>query len=374
MRIGIMTFWTTKGNYGTILQCYALQKYLINIGHDAFLIRYDLHLDEDGRSKKKIPLKYLNPVKIFEYIIRRLWFKFNVSRENRRNFDIFKEKYLKKTENIYSFSDLVNDPPDADVYITGSDQVWNFKDSLIFEKQRRAYLLDFGKKEIKRLAVAVSFGHKRIDKDILLDCASLMRHFNHISVREKSGIDICKEIGIQNVELIVDPVLLLTKEHYFSLYSNNVTISFKRPYCLVYLLKNTINFPFSKIKKYAKKQGLDIIYITANFLYDTHRKYFATIEEWLCLIDNAECVLTNSFHGTVFSLIFQKKFGVFPLSSAFEGWNERFYSLFEQFGIKDGFIKDDTIISLGNDINWDNISKNIEKWRTHTMSILKGNL
>lgn len=343
MKIGVMTFWWDDDNYGQLLQCYALQKYLRDREHDTYLIRYDPRNDYVKTPLWKKIIKGLNPVKLSLFIWYRYKKMFLKEINQRRKFNEFRDKYIKQSEKIYySYDDLVSYPPDADVYIAGSDQVWN-PDLLVFSKtknQVKAYFLDFGKPEIRRVAYAASFGKETISDEFAKEISPLLKCFNYVSVREKSGVDICRQCGIDNAEWVPDPTLLFNANEYRILYKTKQMEQPERPYLFLYILNNKINFPVKSIYQWAAKKKLEVIYVTGNARYDHYKKTYATIPEWLCLIDNAEYVVTNSFHCSVFSLVFNKKFGVIPLKERSAEMNNRFDSLFEIFGIDKRFIDD----------------------------------
>ena len=128
MRIGIMTFWWSNDNYGQLLQCYALQKYLRDAGHDAYLIRYDNRQDLRTPALIKL-LKGLNPYLLLRYLNHKMKSRKlqEEARIHNRGFDDFRNKYLKQSESLYTcYDQLEENPPQADCYIVGSDQVWNF--------------------------------------------------------------------------------------------------------------------------------------------------------------------------------------------------------------------------------------------------------
>jgi hypothetical protein len=283
-----------------------------------------------------------------------------IAKQNKgRKFNEFKNNYIKQSERIYySYNELVLDPPEADVYIVGSDQVWNPDYT---PKQYRAYFLDFGKTETKRIAYAASFGKDAVNEDFRKAISPLLKRFNYISVREKSGVDICWQCGVK-AEWVPDPTLLLSTTDYRALYQSIDILNNEKPYCLLYLLSNTHDFPIEAIYDWAKKINIEVRYVTGNSKYDNNEKIYATIPEWLYLIDNAEYVITNSFHCSVFSLLFKKKFGIIPLTRRSAGTNSRFDSLFGIFGIKPQFM-DNSFTALDTNIDWSkmgNTFKNIQ--------------
>jgi hypothetical protein len=367
MKIGIMTFWWSDDNYGQLLQCYALQKYLRNAGHDAYLIRYDPRNDYVKTPVWKKILKAFNPVKLARYIhygIKKRTIYSTLGSVNKaREFDNFRETYIKHSEKIYySYNELVEESPEADIYIVGSDQVWNFYSIPLknIQPQLKAYFLDFGKKDIRRIAYAASFGKEKLNDEFMREISPLLKKFEYVSVREKSGLDICRLCGIDNAEWVPDPTMLLSASHYRTLYSPINQPNDKKTYCLLYMLNNECDFSIKLIYDWAKKINIEILYITGNLKHDEYEKIYATIPEWLYMIDKAEYVITNSFHCSVFSLLFQKKFGVIPLTGKFVEMNNRFASMFEIFDIGQRFM-DISFSVLATDIDWTRVNNMFEK-------------
>ena len=345
LKIGILTFWWANDNYGQLLQCYALQKYLHDAGHDAFLIRYNPQNDYIKTPVLIRIIKALNPV----LLCRFLKFKLNQKKSAReqklydRHFNDFRNRYIVQSEKIYdSYSKLKENPPEADVYIVGSDQVWNFSfyaDSVSKCKDvLHAYFLDFGKSEIKRMSYAASWGCDILKDEIIEEISPLLAKFNYVSVREESGIALCKKCGFENAQVRCDPTLLLHAEKYRDFYKSENVIAPKKNYLLLYMLSTACDFDITSAYKFAKSRNLEVVYVTGNSKIDCYKKTYATISEWLCLVDNATYVITNSFHGCVFSLLFNKNFGVVPLTGKSAGMNSRIKTLSKFFGSEDRWL------------------------------------
>jgi hypothetical protein len=367
MTIGIMTFWWSDDNYGQLLQCYALQKYLRDAGHDAYLIRYDPRNDYVKTPIRKRIFKAFNPVKLFNYVhykVKQLVIYGKIEKTNDlRTFDSFRKKYIRQSEKIYySYKELVEEPPEADVYISGSDQVWN-PDFLKKNKNWiKAYFLNFGDMGKKLIAYAASFGKERLDNDFIGEITHLLKKFAYVSVREKSGLDLCRQCGV-NAEWVPDPTMLLSAADYRALYPPMNQTDNESPYCLLYMLSNECDFSTKAIYDWAKRINIRVLYITGNLKDDSYEKIYATIPEWLYLIDKAEYVITNSFHCSVFSLLFQKRFGVIPLTGKLVGMNSRFDSLFEIFDITQRFM-DNSFTILDTEIDWNNVDNIFKKIRS----------
>ena len=333
MKIGIMTFWWSEDNYGQILQCYALQKYLRDTGHDAYLIRYDPRKDYIKNPLTARFLKALNPIKLYNFIRHKLRL-YRAAKEQQacpRYFSQFRNRYLVQSEKIYtSYNQLKTDPPTADMYIVGSDQVWNFYTSKLQKviNTVHAYFLDFGGKNIKRVSYAASWGNFFIEKNFREEIQPLLERFDYVSVREKSGIAICEDCHAQ-ADWVPDPVFLLNTEAYRSLYMENSFDKPQKKYVFLYLLSNPCDCSIVDIKRWAESKGLDVVYVSGNNSIDGHTKIFASIPQWLYLIDNAEYVITNSFHCCVVSSMFHKRYAAVPVKGLISGMNSRLDSLWE---------------------------------------------
>lgn len=346
MKIGIMTFWWSEDNYGQLLQCYALQKYLRDQGHDPFLIRYDSRKDYVPTPLYWKLLKVLNPVKLAGYLSlkRRKYLSAKEYVVHNRQFSSFRDTYLKQSEWIYhSYDELKANPPEADCYVVGSDQVWNFGNIPLrrVKKLIHAYFLDFGSDSVIRMAYAASWGQEQIPDDFISEIVPLLKKFQKVSVREKSGINICRRCGYETAQWVCDPTMLVNAKVYRGIYQyNNVSVP-QKPYVLFYYLDNGGKFDKKSVFQFAQERNLDVRYISANMNMDAYEKTYATIPEWLCLVDNAKYIITNSFHCCVFSILFEKQFGVISLTGKYSGMNSRLQSLFEMTDCGERYIKDD---------------------------------
>lgn len=338
MKIGIMTFWWSKDNYGQILQCYALQKYLRDKGHDAYIIKYNPINDYKFTPFYMKVMKAFNPIKLYnflDYKVRSFKSKYEQAK-NPRNFEEFFNNHLQYSEILYtSYNELKQNPPEADAYIVGSDQVWNFQDAPLkkVENLVDAYFLNFGNDSLKRMSYAASWSQQCIPLEFEKYISPLLKKFDYVSVREKSGLKICENIGV-DAQWVPDPTMILDKEVYLSLYNNKDFPKPNKPYLFFYFLGNKTEISKKSIYEWAKKRNLEVIYVTGNNNHDRYPKTYAGIEHWLFLLSHAEYVITNSYHCAVFSTIFNKKYGVLPLKGKDRSMNTRFDSLWELFRIE----------------------------------------
>lgn len=129
----------------------------------------------------------------------------------------------------------------------------------------------------------------------------------------------------------------------------------QKPYVLFYYLDNGGKFDKKSVFRFAQERNLDVRYISANMNMDAYEKTYATIPEWLFLVDNAQYVITNSFHCCVFSILFRKQFGAIALTGTYSGMNSRLQSLFEMTGCGERYLKDDNFSVLGTNYTLKNI-------------------
>lgn len=357
-KFGIVTFCKTKNNYGTILQNYALQTFLKNKNFETYLIK-------TGRTEKKITvssrLKKLRKftfkdifIKLYSiFSMKFINFVTNMNKKNeKRNFDSFINTYLSPID-IFN----TNTKLEFDYCISGSDQVWNTfsRTPEQMNDELDMYLLSFTNS--KKIACAASFGVGNLDSRFNTKFKENLSKFDFISVREQSGVEICKKIGIENVVLQNDPTLLLTVDDY-----RKIAVSKKRSkeYIFVYLLGNKTDFSLKNVQKIAKQNNLDVILVTANEAskFSFYPQEFPTINEWLGLYNNAKYIFTNSFHGTVFSLIFNKPFSTLLQTGKFQGQNMRILSLLESFNLVNRIIDCD-FIKLDTDIDWQLVNRKL---------------
>ncbi len=338
-----MTFWWSEDNYGQLLQCYALQKYLRDLGYEAYLIRYlpDNDIAQDPLIKKIY--KALNPQKLYNFAKNRInRKKLEIERKNNnRQFELFRQKYIIQSPVIYSsLKELQDNPPEADTYIVGSDQVWNFW-GMPIEKCKNlihAYFLDFGFEKTKRISYAASWGRTDVANEEIAEITPLLKRFGYVSVREKNGIELCNKCNFSKAEWVCDPTLLLSAETYRKIYCECEIRRKDRKFLLLYMLGNECDFDIKTAYEFAAKKNIEVVYVSGNDLTANRQKTFATIPEWLYLVDNAEYVITNSFHCGVFSTIFHRQFGIVPLTGTCAGMNARLSSLFELTGIGERFV------------------------------------
>lgn len=314
-------------NHGSVLQAYALSNYLKSVGCDAQIIdyvpdRYKIWNSLVSKRRGQYPL----PVILAYYPVAVL-----KSFRTRKIFEGFLKKNLNLTERYNSNEELKIKPPEAEAYISGSDQVWNndYNGSNEF-----SYFLDFAPEESKRIAYAASFGKENIsEEDYVSGIKPLLKAFDAVSVRESDAQNILNELEIPSTH-VVDPVFLLTKEQWKQ-FGNPMPKN--EPYILVYVMDGLYNELLDYAQTLKEKTGNKIYVVSFKKIKDeriTRCFHLANPKDFIGLIDNADTVVTNSFHGTAFSVLFQKKF----VSIGKEKYNSRMISLLEKLDLKSHFV------------------------------------
>lgn len=370
--VGITTLWGTPVNYGQILQAFALTCFIRNLGFDTFILRYqDANIRDSFYMKIK---RILTRQRSIRTILKRYTCKHEQTAN--RGFEDFAANNLYFTDIIYSsFGELCKTFPYADYYVTGSDQVWGEYGSI---DKKKVYLLDFVPAPIKRISFAASFGRNKLNNDEIKLFSQALRKFSAISVREKSGIDICKSIGIYNCKWVSDPTLLFSKEEWFKVLNIKYNDTVDK-IALFYILTNDDNNrKIYRIANYLRKNGYEIKYVSSSYYLDKKANYNPTIEEWLSTLNSASIVITNSYHGTIFSLICNTPFFFLSKSEGGEGQNSRIHSVLNQTGLSDRIINEYNLQDIKNKlelgIDWDYVNKKLYFQKDKSKYFLKESL
>lgn len=382
MRIGIITYWQSNDNYGQLLQCWALQQYLKRQGHEPFLIRYDMLNRVLPHQKRKKVLKVMLVYPVIRYLLNRkkkriqaqLWAE--ISKKNiLRKFDEFRDNMVEQSPLLYSsLSELQSNPPQADVYITGSDQVWS---QLLDIKENEVFFLNFGTAQTKRISYAASFGMEEYPKHLREVLSRNLQRFDKISVREKTGMKICADIGV-STQLVVDPTLLLPAADYRELSLKSKYSDYVYIYSLN--ISSSDEIYFEKIKEMATAQDCKIVVTPATGctigaeLFDEVTYDYATIPSWLSNIDNAKLVVTTSFHGIVFCILMHTPFVYIPLKGELSKMNNRAENLLSVVGLESRSAKSESgfeAVALNRDIDWNVVDERIHQLRKDSYEFLR---
>ena len=360
MKIGILTL-PLHTNYGGILQAYALQTVLERMGHE-------VHVIEEKRRPLSIPIQnmpFCYGKRIVKNIIGRKCPIFYEQKYNceqpiiRQNTDKFIKKYIHIAE-YDDFSDIKESEYDA--IVVGSDQVWRPK-YFGLNQIENAYLKFAEGWNIKRIAYAASFGTDEWEYNSkqTSECGRLLRMFDSVSVREDSGVDLCKRYFGVDAQHVLDPTMLLGKEDYIKLFTDANTPKSKGN-LLCYILDETEEKK-ALIKRVADEKGLIPFNVKSqsdDINSPVSERIQPPLEQWLRGFYDAEFVVTDSFHACVFSILFNKPFIVYGNKA--RGMS-RFMSLLNALGLHDRFLANLKENILLDDINWNNVKRPFYKER-----------
>jgi len=379
--------WFHYNNFGTVLQLYALNKVIKNIGFRNDVIDYKPRPTYKKYSRLirfiRRPFFYLHErvFRIKSYIYKKhlLKTKENFSNEfksKNEKFDIFRTNEFSFSCECQTASDLFQLNDKYEAFICGSDQIWS---PLAFNTH---YYLDFVTNTNKMIAYAPSIGQSEIkDRDVAYAMRTLIGRFTHLSVREDSGCDIVKKLTQKECNQVLDPSMLLCKDDYNDIIEKYVKSEECGKYILCYFLGDNEKY-WKAIKKFAQKTGLSVRVIPI-FNKDYCRSFEICSQtgpaEFLSLIRNASFVCTDSFHGTIFSIIYEKPFCVFERFSRNEvnnNQNSRIYSLLKLFDLEDRLVSSYKEIQklLNSAIDFETVNNILEKQRKTSIQYLSNAL
>ncbi len=328
MKVGIITC-NKANNYGARLQAYALWRYVTMLGHDASVIDYcPPYLDFHVRQ-------WYNPGSNVKE-----WVKLVVRYAERRRYitkfyrlEEFSASRTRLTPVKYTSVDALRDnPPIADVYIAGSDQIWN---TLFVNGRDPAFYLDFGDESTRRISYAASFATEKIENGLDDFVRAGLRRLDAVSVREESGEKIAAGLGTE-AAVCCDPAFLLSAEEWEEVCSNDPV---KEKFLFVYDFEGRCAIK-DVVRKIAKARELKIYSVSIRPLAYSDRDFSdCAPATFLWLVKNADCVVSNSLHGTIFSMIFAKDFFVVDRA---DGLNVRMHDLTRRYRLGDRIVSADT--------------------------------
>ena len=327
MRIGILTFFESE-NYGTVLQAYALQRYLTLQGHETELIRIKREVNAVSRHFAPAEVSYTLPEKL--RIKGTVLLHRKDAAEKRAAFASFRARHLSLSQQLcQSDEHLASLLPAYDLFISGGDQIWNPYHKVFSTR----YLFDFLPPQARRISYGSSFGVSRIEEPQIRETVrKYLSRYQALSVRESSGVEMLRQMGLAATQ-VLDPVFLLYGQWQIA------PRPCKEKYCLVYSL---VDYPKEEdeiIRRFARARGLSVIVLPENRhnCATPYRKAFcAGPEEFLALLAHAEHVFTNSFHGLAFSLMFERQVSLLgSISQDSRSKRTRLTDLLQMFAIED---------------------------------------
>lgn len=404
-KIRILTFVTSSDNYGQILQCYALQRFLRNRFPQCDVAV--LYINPFTQTQNRLSLK--SKIKHFLKQIRNVVFRKYYKRykaleaksqmlenairgkwDNKRAFERFRQRHIslhsKKLEIFNGYKDEYN----ADFYIVGSDQVFNcwgaFKNS--------KYYLDFFTLEFlppnhksKKLSYAASFGKREFaSKQESAYFQNSLKKFDALSVREVHNVKNLQDLGLKSL-VVPDPSVLLTKTEYEKLIDTENTAidtiksdnKIRKNSLFVYILGNETSIDKNEVMAFLQKEN-EVIYTNANIDFscakDLQNDFAPSVQEWLVCVKECKGLVTNSFHGVSYAILMNTPFVALKLGGGASMMNTRFEWLLELLNLQSRLVDNIRVLQkqMNEPINWDFVNEKLRAWREVGIKFLDSHL
>lgn len=389
MKIGIITLYYKSINMGANLQSYALVKTLEKLNYQAEQIsyRYTGHKaqNESLSFVAKIRLKLAEGIVSFLKFVcvyvkgqfKNILFKLckNIKKSHQDAVEEFNNSIL-HSEKIYDKQNIFECVKDYDVFITGSDQVWNL------DWYQPAFFLEFVSRDKIKISYAASVGMSRLDNEQKEIFKNSLKDFHAVSVREANAVEMLKDLSPVTPQYVLDPTLLLSAEEWDLVCAPKI---FTERYVFCYFLGEDTK-ERKVAKKYARKRGLKIVtlphlnnsFVFSDVKFGDIRLFDVSPEKFLSLIKYAEYVFTDSFHATVFSALYHKEYFVFQRSGR-KGMSSRIYSLTKLFESENHFcdVKEKATLAYIEKLpklDYTHLQKEYEEMRNKSLAFLKENL
>ena len=365
MKVSVITLHHVR-NFGSMLQTYATQQVLIKQGCDSEIINFipnGLRLIEGIHTIRKTG-------NFFKDLIRKCVAYITFSDRQLVMLRFMRKHICLSEKTYYSYEELQGNPPLSEIYLSGSDQIWNTQNKNNAQ-DIQAYYLNFGARSTRRISYASSIGKTTFENKERQMVKKWLSNYSSISVRENQAVKLLGQIGIQHVKHVLDPTLLLTETQwvdFFSKYGKKRHAI--KPYIFVYNLNRN-----SEIKKTAalleKERNLKIVNFadTLDFIKGANNRLHNTAYDFLYFLWNAEIILTDSFHGTAFSINFSKQFVAYSAPK----YNSRIESILELFNLESRLVvdKEDAFKVVEKKIDYSEVKIALEKERAKSNEYLR---
>lgn len=357
MKIGILTFQNTL-NYGALLQNYALQKQIKKYNEDCETIDY---ICSDVEKRESV--KELKDLRSFKDYIKYILFGRKLVRKKNK-FNDFIDKNIVLSNKKYYRNDVNEIARIYDNIIVGSDQIWNYN----LTNFDYTYLLDFVNDETKKNSYAASLGISEIADTEQIKYKTYLQKFDNISVREQKGKEIIDNLIKNNVDVVLDPTLLMKKEEWIEELNIN-KLKNKKEYIVYYTMQEEENL-LEFAKKLAKKSKCQLINLNPNIRNIYKMKSIIDLDpkEWIEMLYNSKYIVTNSFHGLAFSIILNKDFFI-EIPNNNNKTSSRLKNLLELLNLEDRIIKNKECGT--NNVNWNEVNEKLESEREKSIKFLE---
>lgn len=359
MKISVITLQTVR-NYGSALQAFATQNILENAGFEVEFVNY---IRKDVCDENLIKTWTQNDIWIKKAIKSAILYP--TVKKWRKVFNGFLEKNLNSTSRKYTDDDdFKKYPIEADIYCTGSDQVWNssWNKGII-----KPLFLNYAPDNKKKISLAASFGKNELNKFEIDETKKLLERYDSISVRESSGIRILESLGIHNAIHVLDPTMIVSKEFW---QKNMGKRLIKEDYVLIYQLNSDKKFD-DYAKEFAKRKGMKLVRMCTRYdqvLKSGHSILIPEVLEFVSLLNYASYVITDSFHATAFSINLNKEFiCIYP-----HEFSSRIDSILKIMHLENRHLQSFSNFDICNtSINYKNVKEILDEKRDNTYKFLK---
>lgn len=366
----LITTWFGPGNYGTALQALALKQYLENCGYSVFFLEDHRNVIDDNKGKgtRRIVISFIR--KVFS---AKKWKKVPYRRAI-KNKAVLQKQYLDKyipVVSIFSTEDVQRLIKKADVFVSGGDQIWNPYVT------NPGFMLDFVPSNKTKISYGTSVGVKTIPEAYIELYKYNLSQYRNISVREEQSAKALQAVLNRNVDVVLDPTLLFSGEEWSFLMSDAKIdpVFVKTPYILVYFVGTRRSY-WNYVSKMKAATGYEVIVVPINdeAYRNSFKKYVeVSPAEFLKLINNAEIVCTDSYHATVFSILFGKEFYTLKRFSdtSTESQNGRLEYLLAKYELTDRLIENENSFKRLDKVDYSSIHASIEQERNMSKQWLR---
>lgn len=381
-KIGIVSCYFQK-NYGSMLQAYATQQVIKKLEYQAETIRIEGIAKEIRNAKLKHYMKQITDWTVVKGklgFVKRFFLK-KMDKEFKENVAVRDKKFNEFKNTKYELSPVYNSKKEIGDYcynyssvLVGSDQLW-----LPSNIDADYYTLNFVPEDVNKIAYATSFGVSALPQRQWSFAAKFLNRINYVSVREEGGQKIVKKVAHRDVPVVCDPTLLFTKDEWLKYFPNKRI--YKEKYIFCYFLgNNPEQREFAdKIRKITGYKIVSLLhmdeYIKSDIDFPDYAPYNIGPEEFVNLIRNAEFILTDSFHGTVFSVLNGRRFFTFRRfkEGSVLSTNSRMHSLFNLLDLHERFITADEDVqkALNLEIDYEKVWNRIDKYRQKSYEFLR---
>lgn len=365
--VGVITMHCVV-NHGSALQTLATQTILERLGYDVRIINY--RYPNDFHPKRKNSLK-----KLLQFVLH--WLHGFPQKRKKKMYEVFWKENFKLTRPYYTQEEIRNNPPEFDIYVAGSDQIWNPKHT----NGDGTYFLDFVPADKVKISYASSFSCASLAPEFAEKVEMWLKSFKAISVREENGVKIIDRFLPNKSSITLDPSLLLTQQDYQPLIDKS-TFKTEEPFILVYCLKYMYNpYPYVThlIEEAARQLNMRVICVDFTALQRIKAKNVYNFRdalgpsEFLWLFANAQMVITTSFHGTAFALNFGKS--VYSIVKNSNSNDDRMQSILNLCGMQERAIPMGTEnVKFTTQIDCEKIQQKLSALREKSIDFLKSNL